>query len=753
MSTFRATRNQRGITLIAVVMVVLAIGLIAYFAGAIAVKLQAIAQERNTVNRMSMIRTALEQYYRAHQNLPDPNPSPLPPTYAPVYSVTVGDLQLEQKFRVDAWGRLYHYNRISMSTPLPGSCPQPGNILDLLGLTVEGNKVAAIIVSAGPNQTFDSFDPAFDPASPPTTYPASGFSKNDDVYVTVNLSQQSQDIAREELNTLAKKAYAWDCTCNPSPVPLTLADLITQFSLGDEFFRDPWGQCYAPDTSGIIPRFLSAGPDGNTGTADDITVPSMTKCCTQMPAGGSTTPLQYWNFNNSGDPGTFSPSGGVTTETQGGNTAMKFDGSGYAYAGYPMPASSDPANPTNPTTYPYLFNFQRTDPFSIVVWIKTTANGTILSKMTYASPPRGYRVYISGGLVNFEICSVDSDNHSYTISTLGTTTVTDGKCHHIAVTYDYIHDSDGFSKKDGLTVYVDGTDVTNSRTGGPLQGSISNAVPFQLSGYNGSHDLFTGIIDDVAIYDEVLGPVEINNIWDGTSSTNPLDPLNDDSPEWDFCNLCLAASYWKFDGDLTDSADTRPGTCSGTCSYVSGQVNQALQFTGSNYVTANTTTLTNINTTGGAIFLWVYLPARSSGGPMTLFDGGTGSGNGRLDLTVTRDGSTGYELLKFSLGNLNNQAPSPSLRLLQGTWHNIVLAWTPSTKQYVVYADLTSTATGTYTTFDPIGSTLYFGSKTGGSAQKFTGAIDEAAIFAATLPPGQISTFYANGVAHNPICP
>lgn len=531
MKTWRAVRNQRGITLIAVVMVVLAIGLIAYFAGAIAVKLQEIAKERNTVNRMSVVRTALEQYYRAHENLPDPTTTTA--NYTPAYSVAVGDLSLEQKFRVDAWGQLYHYN-IGATRP-EESCNSPaGSIYDLLGLVVDGVPVAAVLVSAGPNQIFDSFDPT----SPPATYPATGYQKVDDVYVSINLSQQAQEIALGELNTLAKKAYAWDCTCNPSPVPLTLAGLIAQFSLSDQFFHDPWGQCYAADTSGIIPRFLSTGPDRTAGTTDDITVPSMNKCCTDMPDSANpnpTTPLHYWNFNTSGDPGTFAPSGGVTPITQTGNTAMDFNGTtGYAYAGYPDPASSDPSSPPY-STYPYLFNFHRTDAFSIVAWIKTSANGTIVSKMTSATPPKGYRVYISGGLVYFEICSIDDDNNSYTIRARGTTSVTDGECHHIAVTYN------GDSTNGGLEVYVDdGPAETTGRTGGPLEGSISNAVPFQLSGYDGAHDLYTGILDDVALYDVVLLATEINDIWDGA--------IDDNLAEWPFCDVC---SYVLPDSDQT----------------------------------------------------------------------------------------------------------------------------------------------------------------------------------------------------------
>ena len=105
MEEFKKTlTRKKGFTLIGVVLLILSIGIIAFMAGAVGVKLQQIAKERDTIKRMNVIKKALKDYYRAHQDLPDPG-NEVTTLYstggkqfiAHVGEIPVDDLNLEQK--------------------------------------------------------------------------------------------------------------------------------------------------------------------------------------------------------------------------------------------------------------------------------------------------------------------------------------------------------------------------------------------------------------------------------------------------------------------------------------------------------------------------------------------------------------------------------------------------------------------------------------------------------------------------------
>lgn len=483
MKIHRILTNQKGLSLFLVVLIFVTIGLIAFGAATLSIRLQKTGKETATIKRMHVIRDALKRYYRGHQDLPA------------AASVPVGDLNLEQKYRLDAWGQELHYNMVTKDW---GGATRT----NIVGLSVDDNDVAGVIISSGPNQTRQTTGPPY------TT-------TDDDIVVPVNLSAEAQEIAREELQILAKKVWVYKyCKRNPTPI---LNDIISDYSLPDRLRHDPWGNEYEQASSGI---FYSGG----TGS-DPITVSEITRNCPGgaaeggggpgTPPGGTTEADAYWNFDD-GNLGITTLYGDASTD----DGALELDGNG------------DYAQVDNPA----LYSFERTDSFSIAAWIKTSSDGTIVSKMKDTTYTPGYRVRVNSGdgIVYFEI----NDDSDGSISAYGTTNVADGNCHHIAVTYD------GNSGAGGLCVYVDGSDETTWASGS-LGGSIQNDIPFQISGWDGNNDLFTGIIDEVAIYDEAISDTEVQDIYD---------------EDWAFCVTCVyklpdtgqTATYTTIHGEDSD---------------------------------------------------------------------------------------------------------------------------------------------------------------------------------------------------------
>lgn len=286
-------KNQNGISLVVVLLFLTAAAIVAYGAASLAVKVRDAGEQRNTVRRMETIRQAMVKFYRGKQNLPTvPGDNSVP--------VGANNLNLESKFRQDAWGRTFHYNASFDTTGTPWT--------QIEALTVNGRAAAGVIVSSGPDQVFDSFNTA----APGTTYPdtGAGFTLNDDVIVPIIVRQEALEIATTELNDMQKKVVAYclaGAPIGPNPSLENSTDPPAEVDDDDgdtidfmSYYGLPDRQCCAPVIGGIDPwlntyvwgwlgypfdvagagnlaatdtryhRFFSKGPDGQSGNSDDI---------------------------------------------------------------------------------------------------------------------------------------------------------------------------------------------------------------------------------------------------------------------------------------------------------------------------------------------------------------------------------------------------------------------------------------------------------------------------------------------------
>lgn len=125
-----------------------------------------------------------------------------------------------------------------------------------------------------------------------------------------------------------------------------------------------------------------------------------------------------------------------------------------------------------------------TDPFTVEAWVKTSANGAILSQKT-SSWDGYYLFYVDGGKLSLWIYASGVSDKVTSVSN-----VNDGQWHHVAAT----RAADGT-----LKVYIDGVDDSASAVTSSY--SIpARPVAIGASTYGGVGSIYTGEIDEVRIW-------------------------------------------------------------------------------------------------------------------------------------------------------------------------------------------------------------------------------------------------------------
>jgi hypothetical protein len=164
---------------------------------------------------------------------------------------------------------------------------------------------------------------------------------------------------------------------------------------------------------------------------------------------------------------------------------------------------------------PYAnYNFNYTDPFTIAAWIKPTTIGvanTIFGRSEASTDYKGYSFMIiaagttwpANSLV-FYIISSNAGVNGLWMST-GVNTITAAVWQHVAVTYDGTGAPPNF--------YINGINSPLATSTGTLNASTTRNVNIHVGDdYDG--DYFNGQIDDLRVYNRVLAPGEIRQLFD-----------------------------------------------------------------------------------------------------------------------------------------------------------------------------------------------------------------------------------------------
>ena len=164
------------------------------------------------------------------------------------------------------------------------------------------------------------------------------------------------------------------------------------------------------------------------------------------------------------------------------------------------------------------YDFEDTDSWSVSFWMKTSTTGStqvIVSKRADLADV-GWSIYLtSSDNLKFEFEGSSGETSRET-----STNITDGELHHILCTYDGTQDTTG------IKIYVDGIQ-DDANVANTSSGSILNAIQVSIGAESDGSNKYTGVLDDVRIYSDVLTSQEDIDVFKATDSG--IDRVRDDN--------------------------------------------------------------------------------------------------------------------------------------------------------------------------------------------------------------------------------
>ena len=148
-----------------------------------------------------------------------------------------------------------------------------------------------------------------------------------------------------------------------------------------------------------------------------------------------------------------------------------------------------------------VLDFDRSDAFSVSMWVKLDTAGTdiFISKSTAGGG--GWELFTYSNLLYFQMIEVSS---SRKIITRGGTTFPTGVWKHVVLTYD------GSSTWNGVQIYIDAVAETMADTGSStLIATTLVSADFNVGSRDNGNSPFDGSISNVHIYNRVLSAAEV----------------------------------------------------------------------------------------------------------------------------------------------------------------------------------------------------------------------------------------------------
>lgn len=386
--------------------------------------------------------------------------------------------------------------------------------------------------------------------------------------------------------------------------------------------------------------------------------------------------------------------------------------------------------------------------FTYSFWVKTTMSGD------YAI--MGNKDWASGGNTGWVVTTNPSGKtYNWRCATgnrhdLGTNPrITDGAWHMVTQSFDRTNNV--------VTCYLDGKPY-NTSTLSTNSGSLSLGAGFNtLIGSSGPGSYSsTCLVDDVAVWNRLLSPVEVAAIAANAANGQPLLQGGTPPPPPAITDNLLV--YLKLDGNMTAQAGTavNGAAFNGTPHYAPGKFGQAASFLNNGSSTAAPSdwaiTLGSLESAYAGDWstsLWVKTASTADSAIMGNKDWDSGS-------------AVGWVISTLSPKHVNWNTSGGARRdvgvtgFTNGTWRNLVVTCNRASNRMLVYLDgaLVSTndinATGTLS-FNAGLATLIGSSGPGTYAS--TAEVDDVAVWSRTLTAAEIADINTRGQAGQPLVP
>lgn len=157
-------------------------------------------------------------------------------------------------------------------------------------------------------------------------------------------------------------------------------------------------------------------------------------------------------------------------------------------------------------------SFERDQAFSYGCWVQSPKfQGAPIARMDSDNASRGFDIHLTAKSIEAHFVHAWPDN---AIKVEAKADFKPNQWHHVFVTYD------GSSKAEGVQLYVDGKKQETKVVADKLTESIQTDKPFTM-GRRSSSQVFTGLVDEVYVYDRVLDADEVNQL----ASADPVAAL------------------------------------------------------------------------------------------------------------------------------------------------------------------------------------------------------------------------------------
>tara|TARA_R110002110_G_scaffold42316_1_gene132920 strand:- start:1429 stop:2232 length:804 start_codon:yes stop_codon:yes gene_type:complete len=230
--------------------------------------------------------------------------------------------------------------------------------------------------------------------------------------------------------------------------------------------------------------------------------------------------------------------GSIYANSPGGDTALEVSTPSYSNV---YSASLDGVD--DYVTMGNVLDFDRSDAFSVSMWVKLDTAGTdiFISKSTAGGG--GWELFTYSNLLYFQMIEVSS---SRKIITRGGTTFPTGVWKHVVLTYD------GSSTWNGVQIYIDAVAETMADTGSStLIATTLVSADFNVCSRDNGNLPFHGLADEVGVFNSELSASDVTAIY----NSGVPESLLSYSP----------VGYWRFEsGSGTTATDTGSGGNNGT---------------------------------------------------------------------------------------------------------------------------------------------------------------------------------------------
>ena len=157
--------------------------------------------------------------------------------------------------------------------------------------------------------------------------------------------------------------------------------------------------------------------------------------------------------------------------------------------------------------------FTHTTPFSISIWFKTFASGTIcLIGKQGAANALGYRIELVGGNLRFHLSGGAAGNRIDIRAP--TSTYNNGQWYHVVCTYA------GDQNANKCKMIVNGAALAFTVSANTLISTIDTTIAFQVCGRNGNTETFNGFLDESSVWSIDLSLANAQEIYNSGDPNN-----------------------------------------------------------------------------------------------------------------------------------------------------------------------------------------------------------------------------------------